>query len=220
MGLQPNASAARVAQFIPVTGQQYSISSPPLSPSHWHYHKLTVQSICACNDLCKSNLSMCTQKKVPACFQQLFSVKSGPKMTINQSPLLLSIWLAEAVGTPPQPPPLLGAPRARRAGTHVPGGKPQGTENRAAQHGSLPNDSGGHQGTPDQATGADHPMNYQTPAWNMGMHAERAKPRLPNLITLVVEVKAFEIQFLIVFSMLAQLFPPQHHWNRSAAEDS
>lgn len=54
-------------------------------------------------------------------------------------------------------------------------------------------------------------MNYLTPAWTMGMNAERAKPRLPNLITLVVEVKAFEIQFLTVSSMLAQLFPAQHH---------
>ena len=107
MQLQPNASAAWAAQFIPVTGEQYSVSSPPLSLSHWHYHKLTLQSICAC-----TNPSMCTQKKVPACFQQLFSMKSGHKTTTHRSPLLPPVQLAEAVVTPRQPPSPLGAPRA------------------------------------------------------------------------------------------------------------
>lgn len=112
MRLQPNASAAWAAQFIPVTGEQYSSLSLPLSPSHWHYHRLTVQPICACRDLCKSNPSMYTQKKAPACFQQLLSGKSGHEMTTNQSSLLLFVSLAEAVVTPSQPPFLLGAPRA------------------------------------------------------------------------------------------------------------
>lgn len=124
MRLQPNASAVWAAQ---VTGEQYSASSLPLSPPHWHYHKLTVQSICARNDLCKSNPRLCTQKKAPACFQQLLSGKSRHEMTTNWSPLLLSISLAEAVVTPHQPLSLLGASRACKAhaaGTDVSGGKP------------------------------------------------------------------------------------------------
>lgn len=126
MRLQPNASAAWAAQFIPVTGEQYSISSPPWSPPHWHWHKLTVQSICACNDLCKSNPSMCTQKKVPACFQQLFSVKSGHKITTNQSPLLLFVRPPEAAATPSQPPSLSGAPYTCAAEHTRPQGKASG----------------------------------------------------------------------------------------------
>lgn len=65
MRFQPDASAVWAARFIPVTGEQRGVASPPLSPPHWHCHKLAAQSICACNDLCKSNPSMCTQKKSP-----------------------------------------------------------------------------------------------------------------------------------------------------------
>lgn len=204
MQLKPNASAAWAAQFIPVTAEQYSISSPPLSPSHWHCHKLTVQSICACNDLCKSKPSMCTQKKVPACLQQLFSVKSGHKMTTNWSPLVLPIGPAEAVVTPPQPPFLLGTPHACAAEHTLQAQmslrKSLRVLRRIEQH------SVGHYQTIQTDTNEvlTRPQEQANTTWTTWhLPGTWGCTPTPYLITLVVEVKAFEIQFFIIFSMLA-----------------
>lgn len=176
MRLQPDASAVWAAQFIPVTGEQRGIASPPLSPPHWHCHKLAAQSICECNDLCKSNPSMCTQKKSPCLLPAVLQQDVGARSDLH-------------IGHPFCPCDLLRWwwPHPSHRLSHTRQTQMSPAESLRALR-KIEKHSVGHCQTIQtdtnelliQATGTGQHMSYLAPVWYTGMQAEQAKPHLPT----------------------------------------